>query len=909
MAYISNPKLYLRIKMYKKTGTVLSPISIGADGFITDSVDPTIYTIKDIALLESGGVGSITHQIERNGGVINTNNLNIQLDNSDESYGSWVGASGIFSKINNENIFYDCQVLVYADWVELESSATDRMVVNISDPQYSANRPRTSTVEPPKELAVPYQILYGGYIDHSSWNVDNWNKKVTFTIFPYTWWMKKWEFPNSFRSYQTPAVILETLAGYGVLTDETGIADIVIKDNVIKNKFTPIVKTAGIIDDSIGVTGLYPYDVTTPSQRYCLQVETSTGIKTYKGNPSLGWTEDTGYTADYRNGKPIQPTNSGYKDLKSATTGWGASFSTGGIECPYNVSGVQATDSATPNDQLYNILNCGVRWGTWDVYGDIAITGAKCPMVSRSDENGQTRFIYSVWNGTRYAIDGTGASDLLIDVQGSFFDMMDDKPGFVILDDIGSSTRNQAAFTDGLIYTYNNTDNASFPYKFRVIQIAPQTIGTAGTSNNYYAIVEINKDDKTFWQTLTFTAEILTPPVPFGRTALTRIDFTTVSDYKKFSPIPNWGGSNYYKAHSFYYKGEMCWGLTYTKQEDGVTNAYFEIRDFNGNQKNISLLIGNIDGDVVTCIDTDNNIRDTWRLVYAGYSNDLGSEKVITGELRVLDVGEQIDTNYRIPYLYRSDTNYADVLTKLAQSYGYVWWIRPDKVMQWIPREKFQDSVRDDTALLVKADGTWTGGYWDNKYDQVTYKYGASDSLVNGSGVNINIEMPYLQSKDMANALVNNYYAFYGLRKWGTVDMLLYYTQLFNGVQIGIEWMVWKVTIQVGIDNLNTNLELLEGDVSNISTNELIDCLYSPQALYISGGVWVFDPLGVYDSCDVCRGCETELLALTGIWIDILNEGGYTFSEYWAGFDDIMSQFPRWESEMRDLLTCTSVTC
>jgi hypothetical protein len=268
---------------------------------------------------------------------------------------------------------------------------------------------------------------------------------------------------------------------------------------------------------------------------------------------------------------------------------------------------------------------------------------------------------------------------------------------------------------------------------------------------------------------------------------------------------------------------------------------------------------------------------------------------------------EVLDTTYRVPYIYRKDTNWATVLTNIAQSYGYVWWIRPDKVLSFCPRAKANESLRDDLGDLILADSTWEGGYWENKYDSLTYKYGASEDITIGTGTNINIQLPYAQSVDLANALANNYYAFYGLRKFGKVDLALYYTQLLNGVQIEIEWMVWKLNIQVGLSSMSTQLELLEDDVSSISTNPVVDCLFN--TLYIEGGVWTFYPDQTYGVCAVCPSCEDEMEALTDIWIEILEEGSYTYAERWAGFDDVMSQFPRWESEMRALLLCTGESC
>ena len=905
MAYITNDKIRLRVRLYQLIENKLRPISAPD---IIDS-EPAEYTIDEVSLIEKGGVGSITHQLEKDGAVVNTGNVNIVLDNSIDQHGTWIGASGVFQYINNESIFYDCQILVEKELVNLESEATDGMPVLQSVRLRSGTFPEDSTIEPVREEPITYQILYGGYIDQSTWLVDNWNKTVSFTIRSYTTYMKAFEFPGSFRSYEPISTILQLVSGRQALRDDTEGDNILIKENVITNKFLPIVTNYGILSilgSGHNVYGLYPYDTTNEEKKYCLQVGTRTGITTYLGSPLIGWTELTGYTADYRNGIPIQPTNSGFYDLKTATTGWGASFSGGNVECPYNLDGIMATDIGIPPLTNYNILRSGVRWATWDTYGDLPYIGCKCPIIARASTNGQTRFIYTIWDGVKYTDDPTGFNDLAVDVQGAFFDVSSDTPGFIVFDDIDGVTRNQAAFFDTNIYTYNATDNASFPEKFKVIHISPREITDTGTNNQYYVIVEIEKKNETRWQTLLMEAEILTPPGSFSITHFTHVNFTTVSSYSRFSPISNWDGTNSYKATIFKYKGELCWGLTYSKNEDGYTNVYYEIRDFNGNQKNISLLMGNVSGNLVTCIDARNTVRETWRLVYAGYCDDLN--QFITGELRVMDTSEQLDTNYRNPYIYRSDKDYATILTNLARSYGYVWWIRPDKVLQWTPRESVNDSVRDDLGELILANSAWEGGYWTERYSQIDYKYGISEKFKMGSGVSVSINMPYLQSKDIAVAIAGGYYSFFGLRRWGNVDLDLYYTQLLNGVQIEIEWMLWKLNIQIGENSMQSNLELLEAIPASTFSSSLLNCMLGTLTTNQYGSPDFMNEV-IYYSCPVCGSCEIELNAVISIWREIITESRLTFAERYSIIDIIYEQLPRWESQMRNLLTCINTFC
>jgi hypothetical protein len=851
---VANPHIRLRIKIYKR--------------IVEDLVLQSTHDLAEVAFLTDGGVGNIAYNITRIYDVFEFGEVGIQLDNIGDRHGTFLGGAGIFANIRNTSYYYKCEILVDSSWVEKGGCAGDDILYVDG------------------AFMMTYQILYAGYIAQESFVISEINKTAQFTIKPYLWWLSKWDYV--LRSHNVNMVYPRIKDVFETPLLLTGVLDsVTINDVQTTNVYVPMVTTEGILDIAgAKVLALIPYDLTDglPHRRYfLLQVESGGAIINYVGSPQNGWVEisTTGhsYEATYDVSPPIQPTAMGWTDLKTATATW-LSVAFGGGHCcaPESLIGREGEGEVDGHSfPDYSLLTNALLWENFltthlrsDLGAPFDITN-RCPvfcLFRDTERDDRGRIGVAQWTGSNYIFNFAFDPNRVFirDISHRSVDFSTDRNYHVIFNNPDALNPQLFGREDSnmvLSYTHDGIGKNSKGQIIKQIYLKSYT----ATNQIYTCVIENNAGNETYWQ----TAELISnnKDVVVGAFDAHFI-YGTFQNYKNhFEPKSDWNESNQYKAFRTKYKGEMVWGILLYKTDNGVTNAYIQLMDDNGNILEDILILPMVKGEVQICL--HNNVgRHTWGICFAGVSTT-DADRLITGEVRFISSPEYVNQYYRIPYV--SDKDMATSLINTARSYGFSLWITPGNRM--IARQRIGNLQSDRTDIPDLIQGkTFDGMVNDEAVSQIEIELGNKIKHSIGMGApSLTLNAPYCTCKDLAIRQGANALDFYGYRRKVNISMKLFFTELLNTISLGgIYWFVLRQNHQIGLTVLATDLELLEASGDNLVQSPKLECLLSGLEYKRMGNIWGWGWTDLGKCLNTCPACDSQEDALTTKWLTMAAE-------------------------------------
>lgn len=925
------PNILLFLKIWRTTGRILGDATetlsgpkLESDTEISDgAVRDREYYIRDFI-----NISEVKYRFEQDFSQFAATPINVLLDNSQKvrpdldiygQYGTFGAPGGIFSDIYDEDYYYELRLYVKQSWVNTEHPLADSSTIE-ADTFRSTIFVDVESEDGRVVSSVPenYLAIWGGFIDGNTFEVQFLKSTVSFTARPYSWMLTQYEF-DALR-YQSRSIseilyrlpVAERIGEGGLFDlDFSPEENIILRGYDIPSVYTPY---SVVVDGTL--KAFWPQDVETFSDRYVVQTNEGTFI----GRPDelgTGFSDYDGVSITYP-APPLQPMDQGFKDLKRATAAW-SGFGIVEKLPPYKPNYLYE-----PDDSARCLsIDAKVLWTRRDE--DSA--NVRVAVLAQKTQEGEAFYSEANWSGDGYVEDLS--SRALIFRRTNFVNISPGETAWAI--------RKYAVISEGVLgldsyeHIISNPNSNVVLNQFRrtprdyespsctvnILQLYRNrldgVISETDIGREEIAYLGYIKDD--VQGDLYFTGLIDDAGVVFGDEDFPNRPEIGTTPISTFYELPDHWKERIGQARRMQYGGRPCWVLAWTTEVNGVNRAYIDILADDGTIEERFPIADNVQGDVQWCVHNAAYPTDYSNYVI-GYACTVlyGNQyKTIVGEI---DDHEVSIGGYKIPVTgVARNTNWAKALSEIAKSYGYVWWIRPDKKLIWAPRTFAAPAGGVDLETLLELNSRTCDSYRSDssRLKLTTHNY----SL--GIDGEYSVELPACPSLALLSRMFGSYALYLiGVDKASAI-LDLYFTNPLNDTTLfGESWTIEDLTMSISKASIKTSINLRKS-LSSIyeSWIDWLEVLISSQVLIYNSadGRWTHEPaaligsaLGVGGICSSCYvGPGNPVDRMLDIWTVLLNRTNIT--TIGAAESYIYREFYRWYSYLLTIINCVNSNC